>query len=152
MEKEFLQRMTRNAADLLMEMIAIPSTSFNEGKVADFLFARLGERAGRLNDRHKATGKSGEIVVENFQTGQTEVLPCDGVFVAIGRQPETELVKDHLPLDEQGYILAGESTATAIPGVYAVGDVRTKALRQIITAAADGANAAYQAEEYLASK
>ena len=64
MEKEFLQRMTRNAADLLMEMIAIPSTSFNEGKVADFLFARLSERAGRLNDRHKATGKSGEIVVE----------------------------------------------------------------------------------------
>jgi thioredoxin reductase (NADPH) len=96
--------------------------------------------------------RSGEIVVENFQTRQTEVLPCDGVFVAIGRQPETELVKDHLPLDQQGYILAGESTATAIPGVYAVGDVRTKALRQIITAAADGANAAYQAEEYLASK
>ena len=63
---EFLQKMTRNAADLLMEMIAIPSISFKEEKVADFLFARLEERAGRLNSQHKAIGKSGEIVVERF--------------------------------------------------------------------------------------
>ena len=63
---EFLQKMTRSAADLLKEMIAIPSTSFKEEKVADFLFARLSERAGRLNDRHKTVGKSGEIVVERF--------------------------------------------------------------------------------------
>ena len=55
-------------------------------------------------------------------------------------------------LDENGYILAGETTETSIPGVYAVGDVRTKALRQIITAAADGANAANSAEEYLAEQ
>lgn len=95
--------------------------------------------------------RSGEISVENLVSGQTENLPCDGVFVAIGREPETALVKDALNLDEKGYILAGESTVTSIPGVYAVGDVRTKALRQIITAAADGANAAHQAEEYLAS-
>ena len=63
---EFLQKMTRSAADLLKEMIAIPSTSFKEEKMADFLFARLSERAGRLNDRHKTVGKSGEIVVERF--------------------------------------------------------------------------------------
>ncbi|MBO7269371.1 MAG: M20/M25/M40 family metallo-hydrolase [Bacteroidales bacterium] len=61
-----MQKMTRSAADLLKEMIAIPSTSFKEEKVADFLFARLSERAGRLNDRHKTVGKSGEIVVERF--------------------------------------------------------------------------------------
>ena len=90
--------------------------------------------------------RQGEIVVNG-----ADIIPCDGVFVAIGRQPETELVKDSLHLDENGYILAGESTATNIPGVYAVGDVRTKGLRQIITAAADGAVAVHQAEEYLAN-
>lgn len=89
--------------------------------------------------------RPGEIVINGEKT-----IPCDGVFVAIGRAPETELVKDVLHLDENGYILAGESTATNIPGVYAVGDVRAKGLRQIITAAADGAVAVHQAEEYLA--
>ena len=89
--------------------------------------------------------RPGEIVING-----EENIPCDGVFVAIGRQPETELVKDVLHLDANGYVLAGESTATNIPGVYAVGDVRTKGLRQIITAAADGAVAVHQAEEYLA--
>ena len=95
--------------------------------------------------------RSGELTVKNFTTGQTENVLCDGVFVAIGREPETELVKDTLQLDGKGYILAGESTATNIPGVYAVGDVRAKGLRQIITAAADGAVAVAQAEEYLAT-
>ena len=90
--------------------------------------------------------RPGEIVINAEKS-----IPCDGVFVAIGRQPETELVKDSLHLDQNGYILAGESTATNIPGVYAVGDVRTKGLRQIITAAADGAVAVHQAEEYLAT-
>lgn len=95
--------------------------------------------------------RSGEVAVRNLATGQEAVLPCDGVFVGIGRAPATELVKDILPLDANGYILAGESTATQIPGVYAVGDVRTKALRQIVTAVADGATAVAQAEEYLAT-
>jgi len=95
--------------------------------------------------------RSGALSVENLTTGQVETIPCDGVFVAIGRVPETQLVKDSLRLDENGYILAGESTSTNLPGVYAVGDVRTKALRQILTAAADGAVAVHQAEEYLAS-
>ena len=90
--------------------------------------------------------RPGEIVVNG-----ADIIPCDGVFVAIGRAPETELVKDVLHLDENGYILAGESTVTNIPGVYAVGDVRTKGLRQIITAAADGAVAVHQAEAYLAN-
>ena len=89
--------------------------------------------------------RPGEVVVNG-----ADIIPCDGVFVAIGRQPETELVKDSLHLDANGYILAGESTATNIPGVYAVGDVRAKDLRQIITAAADGAIAIHQAEQYLA--
>ena len=94
---------------------------------------------------------SGEIVLKNSVTGQVSTLPCDGVFVGIGRQPATALVKDALTLDAQGYIPAGESTETSIPGVFAVGDVRTKALRQIVTAVADGAVAVHHAEEYLAT-
>ena len=89
------------------------------------------------------------IRVRNRKTGQEQTIPCDGVFVSIGRVPATGFLQDQLALDPGGYILAGENTETNIPGVYAVGDVRTKALRQIITAAADGANAAHFAEEYL---
>ena len=92
------------------------------------------------------------VVVQDVQTGEEATIPCDGVFVSIGRQPASELVVDQLALDESGYILAGESTKTSIPGVFAVGDVRTKALRQIVTAVADGASAAHHAEEYLAGQ
>ena len=95
-------------------------------------------------------GKLTGIRLKNLKTGQEEVLPCDGLFVSIGRKPATQLVQGQLDLDPQGYIVAGESTETNLPGVYAVGDVRTKALRQIVTAAADGAIAAHHAEEYLA--
>ena len=95
-------------------------------------------------------GKLTGIRLKNLKTGQEEVLPCDGLFVSIGRKPATQLVQGQLDLDPQGYIVAGESTETNLPGGYAVGDVRTKALRQIVTAAADGAIAAHHAEEYLA--
>ena len=88
------------------------------------------------------------IRVKNLISGEEEVLNVDGIFVSIGRKPATELVAGQLELDT-GYIIADESTRTNLPGVYAVGDVRTKALRQIITAASDGANAAHFAEEYL---
>lgn len=88
------------------------------------------------------------IRVKNLISGEEEVLNVDGIFVSIGRKPATELVAGQLELDN-GYIVADESTRTNLPGVYAVGDVRTKALRQIITAASDGANAALFAEEYL---
>lgn len=88
------------------------------------------------------------IKIKDLVSGEEEVLEVDGIFVSIGRKPATELVTGQLELDN-GYILADESTRTNLPGVYAVGDVRTKALRQIITAASDGANAAHFAEEYL---
>ena len=77
-------------------------------------------------------------------------MECDGVFVSVGRKPATELVRGQLELDRDGYVLAGETTETNIPGVYAVGDVRTKPLRQIVTAVADGAVAIHMAEKYLA--
>ena len=89
------------------------------------------------------------VVVKNLQSGESAAVSCDAVFVSIGRDPSTDLVKDQLSLDEAGYIIAGESTQTSIPGVYAAGDVRTKALRQIVTATADGAVAAHYAEQYL---
>ncbi len=77
-------------------------------------------------------------------------LPIDGLFVSVGREPATAWLGDALKLDAQGYIVADESTKTEIDGVYAVGDVRTKALRQVVTAVADGATAVHFAEEYLA--
>ena len=90
------------------------------------------------------------VGLRNKVTGESENIPCDGVFVSIGRTPATELFANQLELDEAGYIVAGESTETNLPGVYAVGDVRTKAVRQIVTATADGAVAAHEIEEYLA--
>ena len=89
------------------------------------------------------------IRIQNVHSGASEELPLDGLFISIGRQPATSLVKDQLLLDANGYVEADESTCTNIPGVYAVGDVRTKALRQVVTAIADGAIAVHSAEEYL---
>ena len=92
------------------------------------------------------------IRLKNVSSGEESVIPCDGVFVSIGRSPNTDLLKGQIALDSQGYVSAGESCRTNIPGVFAVGDVRTKALRQIVTAAADGAVSVHYAEEYLASR
>ena len=90
------------------------------------------------------------IRLRNVKTGEETTLACDGVFVSIGRKPSSELVKDQVEVDPAGYIIADESTRTNSPGVFAVGDVRTKALRQVVTAVADGATAVHYAEEYLA--
>ena len=82
--------------------------------------------------------------------GSEQDILCDGVFVSIGRVPASSLFEGMVDLDSRGYIVAGEDTKTSIDGVFAAGDVRTKALRQVITAAADGAIAAHEAGEYLA--
>lgn len=92
------------------------------------------------------------LKLSNVNTGEESVVSCDGVFVSIGRSPATELVRNQLTLDPAGYVVADESTRTNLPGVFAVGDVRTKELRQIVTAVADGSIAAYYAEEYLAGE
>ena len=93
----------------------------------------------------KVTG----ILVEDVHTGELQQVDCQGVFVSIGRVPATELFAGQLELDQNGYILADETTQTSIPGVYAVGDVRAKQLRQIVTAVADGAVAVHMAEMEL---
>ena len=95
-------------------------------------------------------GKLTGVKLTDVNTGEETVIPCSGVFVSVGRSPATELVKDQLALDSSGYVVADETTRTNLPGVFAVGDVRTKALRQIVTAVADGAAAAHYADAYLA--
>ena len=95
-------------------------------------------------------GKLTGVRLKNVLTGEESTLDCDGVFISIGRKPVTGLVKSQLELDPGGYIIADETTRTSIPGVYAVGDVRAKPLRQVVTAVADGAVAVHMAEEYLA--
>lgn len=92
------------------------------------------------------------IRIRDVSTGEISQVECDGVFISVGRTPETGLLKDQIDLDPSGYIRAGESTETNIRGVFAVGDVRTKVLRQVVTAVADGAVAAHYAEEYLAEE
>ncbi len=90
------------------------------------------------------------VRLRSVKTGEESEIACDGVFVSVGRKPASQLVGDQLALDPAGYIVADESTRTSIPGVFAVGDVRTKAMRQVVTAVSDGATAVHYAEEYLA--
>ncbi len=90
------------------------------------------------------------VNVKNKVDGKVSEISCDGIFVAIGNVPNTDLVKGQVTLDKGGYIVADETTRTNISGVYAVGDLRKKPLRQIVTAVADGAVASKYIEEYIA--
>ena len=92
------------------------------------------------------------IKLKYVKNGVEQDIACDGVFVSVGRVPATRMIETQIALDENGYIIADESTKTNLRWVFAVGDIRTKALRQIVTATADGANAAYAVEKYLANK
>ncbi len=91
------------------------------------------------------------VRVKNLKSGEISEIICNGLFVSIGRKPAVEFLGGAVRLDENGYIVAGEDTKTSAPGVFAAGDVRTKILRQVVTAAADGAVAAHYAEEYINS-
>ena len=96
----------------------------------------------------------GEEMVESLllhqnQTGKETVLEVNGVFIAVGILPNTKSFKGLVDMDENGYILADETCATSVPGIYAAGDIRKKALRQIITAVADGANAVNSVQNYF---
>lgn len=90
------------------------------------------------------------VAVLNLKTNEISNIDVDALFVSIGRKPCTDLFKGVLKLDEYGYVLADETTKTDISGVFAVGDVRAKALRQVVTAVSDGAVAVHFAEEYMA--
>lgn len=90
------------------------------------------------------------VKVKNVDTDEEQEIECQGVFISIGRAPATDIFKNQLDMDENGYIMADESTCTNVSGVFVIGDARTKMVRQIVTAMADGAVAVYQAEKYLA--
>lgn len=96
---------------------------------------------------NKVTG----IKIQNVIDGIEKEISTSGVFISIGRDPQTELFRGQLDIDKYGYIIADETTKTNLSGVFAVGDVRTKSVRQIVTAVADGACASFFAEEYLAN-
>ena len=92
--------------------------------------------------------KISAVVLQNTQTGAATQMPCDALFVSVGMVPQTELLS-MLKTDEAGYIVTDEKMQTAIPGLYAAGDVRSKPFRQVVTAASDGAIAAYEAAAYI---
>lgn len=100
-----------------------------------------------LGDKHLSG-----VEIDDTKTGEKRELSLDGIFVSIGRIPDTGLFEGQVDMDETGYLIADETTRTNLPGVFAAGDVRTKQLRQVITAAADGAAAAWNAEQYLAEE
>lgn len=100
-------------------------------------------------EKIKGDEKVEAIDVKNIKTNENSSYDVSGVFIAVGYLPSSETYKKVVATDESGYIIAGESCETNIPGIYAAGDIRTKELRQIITAAADGANAITAVEKYL---
>lgn len=97
----------------------------------------------------EGTEKVEGVTLRHVLSGEDRVLPVEGVFVAVGIVPNTDFLRGYVELDKDGYILAGEEGITSVPGVFAAGDIRTKALRQVVTAVADGANAVYSVEKYL---
>ena len=102
-------------------------------------------RIEEILHKKKVTG----VRLADVKTGEEREIACDGVFVAIGRVPDTAVFEGQVERNEQGYIIADETTRTNVPGVFAVGDVRTKPLRQIVTAASDGAVASKFIEEFI---
>ena len=76
----------------------------------------------------------------------------EGVFIAVGMRPNTEIYRGTVACDDGGYLVAGEDCATSVPGIFAAGDIRTKVLRQIVTAVSDGACAVASAEKYLVQR
>ena len=113
---------------------------------ADNVEIRFNSVIAELLHADKLTG----VRIKNINSGEEKEISADGVFVSVGRKPATDFLKGAVAIDEGGYVIAGEDTKTNVSGVFAVGDVRTKALRQIVTAVADGATAVHSAEEYLA--
>lgn len=102
-------------------------------------------------DRVAGDGRVDYLVIRNKKSGEVRELPACGVFIAVGIVPESEMFRGKIRMDERGFIEAGENGETSVPGVYAAGDVRTKQLRQVITAAADGANCVQSVSRYLES-
>lgn len=125
----------RAAAVLQKEVLALPNVEVLWDTVVE-----------KINGEDQVEG----ISIRNVKNEKKEELPVDGVFVAVGIIPSSEVLKGIADCDEKGYLIAGEDCATSAPGIYAAGDVRGKKLRQIVTAVADGANAVTSVLQYLA--
>ncbi len=123
----------RGAAVLQQELTALPNVEILYNHVVEEIRGEDAVESLRLR---------------NLITQESKELPVAGIFVAVGIHPETELVRDLVACDAGGYVLAGEDCATNVPGLYVAGDIRKKPMRQIITAVADGANAAVSAGNY----
>ena len=100
----------------------------------------------------KGDAKVNALSVENVKTKEITDVSVDGIFVAIGIRPTTDLFEDLVDCDDNGYILAGEDGATSAPGIFVAGDCRAKRLRQIVTAVADGANAVTSVQDFMVGK
>lgn len=113
----------------------------------------FGLQTDSLRERSKSfkKGKLSSIIVQNVLTEKEECLPVDAVFIFAGREPETSILEGAygVRLDEKGYVITDENMETSLPGLFCAGDVRKKALRQIVTACSDGATAAFFAEKYI---
>lgn len=124
----------RAAAVLQKEVLALPNVEVLWDTVVE-----------KINGEDQVEG----ISIRNVRNEKKEELPVDGVFVAVGIIPSSEVLKGIADCDEKGYLIAGEDCVTSAPGIYAAGDVRGKKLRQIVTAVADGANAVTSVLQYL---
>lgn len=124
----------RAAALLQEELLALPNVEVLWNTVAE-----------KINGEEQVES----LLLKNVKDNSQKELVVDGVFVAVGIHPASELVRDLADCDEGGYILAGEDCRTSVPGMFAAGDVRKKKLRQVVTAVADGANAVASVLEYL---
>ena len=111
----------------------------------EFVWNSISQRFVQTDD-----GRVAGLEVQDKLTGELRTLDASAVFVAVGTEPNTEFLANAVALDERGYVIADESGRTSVPGVFAAGDVRTKSLRQVVTAVADGALAAENAAEFLA--
>lgn len=100
----------------------------------------------------QGTGQVEQVTIRNRKTGQESQIKADGIFIAVGIHPNTENFAGMVEMDSNGYIIAGENCETSVPGIFVAGDTRTKELRQIITAVADGANAINSVQKYLISE
>lgn len=138
-------------SELASFVTVVSNSTFEGNEKAERLLS--GKENVRLVEYSTVTEVAGEGVLEEAvlkeRDGSEERVPADGIFVAVGIAPDNGFMSEEIVLDRNGYIAAGEDTVTAVPGVYAAGDTRRKNLRQLVTAASDGANAAAEAIKYI---
>lgn len=140
-------------SDLATKVTVVQNLDFftGESKLVDILKAKSNVEIllGTVLDAYVGDEQLQGIVVKDTHSGATKEISVDGVFLAVGLIPQNEIFKDIVELDERGYIIAGEDCCTNVPGIYVAGDCRTKSIRQVATAAGDGAIAALAACDFI---